>query len=53
LKWLGRSFDRGFANYKHVAMDEDLIRLRDRPEFEAMLREKGFDYRRPEAPVTP
>ncbi len=53
LKWLGRSFDRGFANYKHAAMDEDLIRLRDRPEFEAMLRERGFDYRRPKAPVTP
>jgi hypothetical protein len=53
LKWLERSFDRGFANYKHVAMDEDLIRLRDRPEFEAMLRERGFDYRRTEVPVTP
>ena len=47
LKWLEEAFERGFDNYKHAALDEDLETLRDEPKFEALLRARGFKYRRP------
>ena len=50
LKWLEEAFDRGFNNYKHAATDEDLDSLHDEPEFEALLKQHGFDFRRRPAP---
>jgi hypothetical protein len=51
LKWLRRSFDRGFVDFKHAATDPDLEALRRLDGFAALLRERGFDYRRPAAPA--
>jgi tetratricopeptide (TPR) repeat protein len=51
LRWLAAAFDRGFTDYKHAANDEDFTNLRARPEFAALLRSRGLDYRRPAAPI--
>jgi len=50
LRWLEEAFERGFDKYKHAALDEDLESLRDEPEFESLLRARGFNYRRPARP---
>ena len=49
LRWLAAAFDRGFTDYKHAANDEDFTSLRSSPEFAALLRSRGFNYRRPAA----
>jgi tetratricopeptide (TPR) repeat protein len=50
LKWLEESFDRGFDEYKHAALDGDLRLLWDELRFEELLRSRGFKYRRPGRP---
>ncbi|HUD72505.1 MAG TPA: DUF5700 domain-containing putative Zn-dependent protease, partial [Dongiaceae bacterium] len=52
LRWLRRSFDRGFVDFKHAATDPDLEALRRLDGFAALLRERGFDYRRLAAPAS-
>jgi len=47
IKWLRESFERGFDEYKHAALDGDLKLLWDEPRFEALLRSRGFKFRRP------
>jgi tetratricopeptide (TPR) repeat protein len=46
LRWLERSFDRGFDNFKHVATDQDLESLRSDPQFAELLRSHGFELPR-------
>jgi len=53
LRWLSTAFDRGFTDTKHAANDEDFTNLRSLPEFEALLRSRGFDYHRPKNGATP
>ena len=54
LKWLRRSFERGYVDLKHAATDPDLEPLRRLDGFAALLRERGFDYKGPKAaPATP
>lgn len=45
LDWLERAFQRGFDNYKHAALDDDLEALRNDRKFAALLRSGGYDYR--------
>jgi tetratricopeptide (TPR) repeat protein len=37
MKWLREAFDRGFADARHAAADDDLARLRDRKDFKELL----------------
>jgi hypothetical protein len=37
MKWLREAFDRGFADARHAAADDDLSRLRDRKDFKELL----------------
>jgi hypothetical protein len=37
MKWLRVAFDRGFADARHAAADDDLAPLRDRKDFKALL----------------
>ena len=44
LRWLERALERGFDDYKHVAVDPDLVSLHDAPEFGRLLRSRGFKF---------
>ncbi len=41
IRELQNAFERGYDDLEHLAVDSDIDTLRDRPEFQALLREFG------------
>ena len=53
MKWLTEAFDRGFGDVKHAAVDEDLASLRDRKDFNDLIRARRPGSADPAPPPVP